>query len=168
MSGGLRLAGRPAAPPSVTAPRARTMNADMPKLALALEYADIAAGLYIDGGSDHAARLLAGAAEKLLGDLGRLVMSLPPKDEVQHLLTEVALSHEAPEELPHSHISSRNRQPSLDRVSELGALLDSEARQETSALLRACWYTLESLGLEAVAPDRLGEAIEMSTIYAPD
>ncbi len=144
------------------------MNADMPKLALALEYADIAAGLYIDGGSDHAARLLAGAAEKLLGDLGRLILSLPPKDEVQHLLTEIALGHEAPEELPYSHGGSRSRQPSLDRVSELGALLDNEARQETSALLRACWYTLESLGLEAVAPNRLQEAIEMSTIYAQD
>lgn len=144
------------------------MNADLPKLALALEYVDIAAGLYIEGGSDHAARLLAAAAEKLLGDLGRLKTSESSHDEVQSLLTEVALRYEPPEELPRSHLSARNRQPGLDRVAEIGALPDNEARSLTSTLLRACWYLLESLGLEAVAPDRLQEAIEMSTIYAPE
>jgi len=144
------------------------MNADLSKLALALEYVDMAAGLYTEGGSDHAARLLAAAAEKLLGDLGRLMASRPSQDEVQSLLVEVALRYEAPEQLPRSHLSTRNRQPTLDRVNQSGGLMDNEARSITSTLLRACWYQIESLGLEAVAPERLQEAIELSTIYGTE
>ncbi|MDT9000684.1 hypothetical protein RQP53_15520 [Paucibacter sp. APW11] len=144
------------------------MNADLPKLALALEYVDMAAGLYLEGGSDHAAQLLAAAAEKLLGDLGQMLGSRSHHEEVQLLLQEVALSYQSPDELPASHQQTRSRQSSLARIGELGALPDTAARQATSALLRAAWYLLESLGLENVAPERLERAIELSTIYAPD
>ena len=144
------------------------MNTDLPKLALALEYVDMAAGLYIEGGSDHAAQLLAAAAEKLLGELGRLLGSRSHDEEVALLLEEVALSQHSPDTLPSSHQHSRSRQASLARIGDLGALPDAEARQATAALLRAAWCLLESLVLENVAPERLERAIELSTIFAPD
>jgi hypothetical protein len=142
-------------------------NNDLPKLALALEYVDIAAALYLAGGSDQAARLLATAAEQLLGDLARLIGEQEPTDELQALLKRVALRYSAPRHDTDGHSQVRGGQPALARAGEMAALPAGEARLETAALLRACWYLLESMGLEAVAPQRLDQAIDRSTIHGP-
>ncbi|QPF75582.1 hypothetical protein G8A07_23475 [Roseateles sp. DAIF2] len=146
------------------------MNAqgDLPKLALALEYVDLGAALYLAGGSDHAARLLAAAAERLLGDLGRLLGEQEQTDELQALLQRVAERYAAPRFEARGHVQARGGQAALSRAGELAGLMADKARQETEAFLRASWYLLESMGLEAVAPQRLQEAIELSTIHAHD
>jgi hypothetical protein len=141
----------------------RAVSSDLPRLARALEYVDMAAALYLAGGADHSAQLLAAAGERLLGDLARLVQSPEHGAEVQLLLARVASQHgQAPE--VSGHVPSRQLQTMLGRqggAPELAAL-----RQATSALLRASWYLLETMGLEPLAPTRLHQAIEMSTIYA--
>jgi len=142
------------------------MNTDLSKLALALEYADMAAGHYMAGGSDHAAQLLAAAAEKLLADLGRMLGSQRHEEEVQELLHHVAGSYAPPHDMPQPHNKAMHQQDALSRAHELGELPDNSARQATVALLRACWYLLESLGLEAAMPERLVRAIEVSTVVA--
>lgn len=140
-------------------------EADLPKLALALEYADLAAALYMSGGSDHAARLLAAAAEQLLSDLARLLGPHVEKDEVQTLLAKVALRHRSPVIEPRGHVQSRQDQAAIARAGDMANLPSSEARQSTAAYLRACWYTLEAMGLEAVVPARLERAVDHTTIY---
>jgi hypothetical protein len=140
-------------------------QADLPKLALALEYVDLASALYLAGGSDHAARLLAAAAEQLLGDLARLLGPHTHSDEVQTLLARIALRYQAPPNPPRGHAQARREQKALVRVGE-PAMAEGEARSETTAYLRAAWYLLESMGLEAVVPLRLQKAVDHSTICA--
>lgn len=149
-----------------------TMNpdSDLPKLALALEYADLAAALYLAGGSDHAARLLAAAAEQVLGDLAKLLGDRAQSDEVQSLLARIALRYRAPLIEPRSHLQSRQSELPLARGDNSGMLTGlpaADARQATAAYLRAAWYTLEAMGLEAVMPGRLRKAVEHSTICEP-
>jgi hypothetical protein len=139
---------------------------DLPRLALALEYVDIGSALYLAGGSDHAARLLSAAAEQLLGDLCRLLGEQEHSIELHALLQRVAERYAAPRFESSGHLQARAAQQALGRASEMGGLPASKARQETEAFLRAAWYLLESMGLEAVAPQRLQQAIEMSTIHA--
>ncbi|HEX2013383.1 MAG TPA: hypothetical protein VJN44_20810 [Roseateles sp.] len=139
---------------------------DLPKLALALEYVDLGAALYLAGGSDHAARLLAAAAERLLGDLCRLLGEQEQTDELQALLQRLAERYAAPRYEGGSHAQTRVSQSALSRAGEMGGLQADKARQETEALLRASWYLLESIGLEAAAPARLQEAIEVSTVHS--
>jgi len=141
------------------------MIQDLSKLALALEYVDLAAGHFLAGGSEHAARLLATAAETLLGDLAKLVNDETHGTEVQDLLASIARAH-VPAALPAPHSQMRQQQQGLARAGRMGELPEDDARQATAALLRACWYLLESMGLEAVAPERLRQAIEISTIWA--
>ncbi|WP_077036574.1 hypothetical protein [Pelomonas sp. KK5] len=142
-------------------------NKDLPNLATALEYADLAAALYLAGGSDHAARLLAAAAEQVLGDLARLLGEQVQTDEIQTLLARIALRYQAPAIEPRGSAQQRRSQFGLLRPSELGGQHEDEVRSATAAYLRASWYLLESMGLEAVIPNRLHQAIETSTIVAP-
>ena len=142
-------------------------NNDLPNLATALEYADLAAALYLAGGSDHAARLLAAGAEQLLGDLAKLLGQHVESDEVQTLLARIALSYQSPQMAPRGHAQARHSQFALQRTSEMAGLREDEARSDTAAYLRASWYMLESMGLEAVIPTRLVQAVETSTIVAP-
>ena len=39
-------------------------------------------------------------------------------------------------------------------------------RDETVAFLRAAWFMLEAMGLAALAPERLQQAIEHSTVFS--
>lgn len=141
---------------------------DLPKLAMALEYADLAAAHYLAGGSDYAARLLAAAAEQVLGDLARLLgPHHAQSDEVQTLLARIALRYKAPT------VESRNpsqrhkgQLPSMQIHPSAASHCSNEIREATAAYLRAAWYTLESMGLEAVVPVRLQKAVDQSTIYA--
>jgi len=131
-------------------------QADLTKLAMALEYADLSAALYLAGGCDHAARLLAAGAEQLLGDLARLLGEHTHTDEVQTLLARIALRYQAPQIEPRGHAQTR--------PGELPGNMAGEARRSTGAYLRAVWYTLESMGLEAVIPPRLQQAVDESTV----
>ncbi|MCV2369859.1 hypothetical protein [Roseateles oligotrophus] len=144
-------------------------QADLSKLTMALEYADLAAGLYLSGGSDHAAQLLAAAAEQVLGDLARLLGPSAHSDEVQALLAKIARRYKAPPLEPRSV----KAKPSGDNLAILGFAQpgdkgNEEIRDATAAYLRAAWYTLESMGLDAVVPLRLQKAVDQSTIYAHD
>ena len=141
------------------------MSTDLSKLAMALEYADLAAALYLAGGSDHAARLLAAGAEQTLADLARLLGPHTQSDEVQILLARVALRYQAPQIEPRGHAQARREQSTLGRLGEAGPP-EGEARRATAAYLRAAWYMLESMGLEAVVPLRLQRAVDQSTISA--
>ncbi|MET0518707.1 MAG: hypothetical protein ABW005_07725 [Burkholderiaceae bacterium] len=141
-------------------------HADLPKLALVLEYADLSAALYLAGGSDHAARLLAAGAEQLLGDLARLLGPDAHSDEMQTLLARIALRYQAPAIEPRGHAHVSQDQAALARAGELAGLPSGEARRATAAYLRAVWYMLESMGLEAVIPTRLQRAVDLSTIQA--
>ncbi len=144
-------------------------QADLPKLAMALEYVDLAAALYLAGGSDHAARLLAAGAEQTLGDLARLLGPHAQSDEVQTLLVRIAMRYRAPLVEPRGHAQARQDQGAVTRPGELGGPPEGEARRATAAYLRASWYTLEAMGLEAVIPTRLQRAVDRSTICAePD
>lgn len=139
-------------------------HTDLSKLAMALEYADLSAALYLAGGSDHAARLLAAGAEQLLGDLARLLGQDAHSDEVQTQLARIALRYQAPLVEPRGHAQSRQDQSTLARPGELAGPIGGEARRATGAYLRAVWYTLEAMGLEAVVPLRLQRAVDHSTI----
>lgn len=154
----------PLAPPLML----NNTQGDLPRLALALEYVDMGAALYLAGGSDHAARLLAAAAERLLGDLCRMLGEQEQTDELQALLQRLAERYAATRFDGPGHQQSRGGQSALARAGELGGLAHDKARQETEAFLRACFYLLESIGLEAAAPLRLREAIDLSTIHAHD
>lgn len=145
-----------------------TLQGDLPKLALALEYVDLGAALYLAGGSDYAARLLAAAGEQLLGDLARLLGEQEQTDALHELLQRVAERYAAPRVELRGHVQARGGQPALARAGEMGGLPAGEAREQTGAFLRAAWYLLESMGLEAAAPLRLQQAIELSTIHAHD
>jgi hypothetical protein len=137
---------------------------DLPKLAMALEYADLAAALYLAGGSDHAARLLAAGAEALLGDLAKMLIAHADDEEVQALVTRVALSYQAPPKLPRGYDMSRREQSAMARASEMAGFSEQEVRHATAALLRSAWFQLESIGLEALIPARLQRAVDESTI----
>lgn len=143
---------------------------DLDRLLLALEYADLAAALYLAGGSDEAARLLAAAAEQQLGDLFRLIGPdlIENGDELTALLRRIAQRYVAPRYQLRSHAQARGDQPLLARLDDGEGAQAAKARDATASFLRAAWYLLESMGLESVAPLRLHEAIERSTIYAPD
>lgn len=128
---------------------------DIAKLSLAIEYVDVAAALYIAGGSDHAAQLLASAGELLLGDLGRMRQSKQYQVELQQVLTRVVRQYRP---APSTGMARTSQLPAVQQAH------DSVTRSDTAALLRAAWYTLESMGLEAAAPPRLQKAIRLSTI----
>ena len=140
------------------------VSSDLPRLARALEYLDMASALYVAGGADHSAQLLAAAGERLLGDLARLIQSPEHGHEVQQLLGRLTQAH-VPSQVPEvpSHHQSRQLQAMLSRSESPES---TELRQATSALLRASWYLLETMGLEPLAPSRLHQAIEKGTIYA--
>lgn len=140
------------------------VSSDLPRLARALEYLDMASALYVGGGADHSAQLLAAAGERLLGDLARLIQSPEHGHEVQQLLGRLTQAH-VPSQVPEvaGHHPSRQLQAMLSRAETPES---TELRQATSALLRASWYLLETMGLEPLAPSRLHQAIEKSTIYA--
>ena len=128
----------------------------------------MAAGLYLAGDSNHAARLLAAAAEEVLGDLARLLGSHVYADDMQVLLAHIARRYQSPLIAPHSQTRIRNAQlqarsadPHLEELPDLP--LDN-ARLATAAYLRAAWYTLQSMGLDAVVPERLQRAVSQSTI----
>ncbi|MEJ6007597.1 hypothetical protein WG899_18775 [Paucibacter sp. AS339] len=142
-------------------------DADLPKLAIALEYADLAAAHYLAGGSDHAARLLAAAAEQVLGDLARLLgPHHTQSDEVQTLLARIAMRYKAPPVASRNPPHRRGHTPPLQFNHASTTQQANDARQATVAYLRAAWYTLESMGLDAVVPLRLQQAVDQSTIYA--
>lgn len=132
-------------------------NPDLLRLSAALEYVDLAAGLYLAGGADQAARLLAAAAEQQLGDLVRLIDAPSTTVDTRELLARVARSHRpavvAPREAPSRDLQAPPAAP--DGV-----------RDETVAFLRAAWFMLEAMGLAALAPERLQQAIEHSTVFS--
>src|SRR6185312_9834286 len=68
-------------------------NPDLLRLSAALEYVDLAAGLYLAGGADQAALLLAAAAEQQLGDLVRLIDAPSATVDMRELLARIALAH---------------------------------------------------------------------------
>jgi hypothetical protein len=140
--------------------------ADLSKLAMALEYADLAAGLYLAGGSDHAAQLLAAAAEQVLGDLARLLGPAAHTDEVQALLTKIARRYKAPAIDRLNPNAKRADGFSVSGFAQAHELATDEVRHATAAYLRAAWYTLEAMGLDAIVPLRLQKAVDHSTIYA--
>lgn len=84
--------------------------------------------------------------------------------EVQQLLGRLTQAH-VPSQVPEvaGHNQPRQLQAMLSRAETPES---TELRQATSALLRASWYLLETMGLEPLAPSRLHQAIEKSTIYA--
>jgi hypothetical protein len=131
-------------------------NPDLQRLSAALEYADLAAGLYLAGGGDHAARLLAAAAEQLLGDLVRLIDAPSATVDTRELLARVARAHRPVVVVP--------RQTPEHDWDAAPAAPDS-VHEETIAFLRAAWFMLEAMGLAALAPDRLQQAIEQSTVF---
>ncbi|MCY4755737.1 hypothetical protein [Pelomonas aquatica] len=132
-------------------------NPDLLRLSAALEYVDLAAGLYLAGGADQAARLLAAAAEQQLGDLVRLIDAPSTTVDTRELLARVARAHRpavvAPREAPSRDWQAPPAAP--DGV-----------RDETVAFLRAAWFMLEAMGLAALAPERLQQAIEHSTVFS--
>ncbi|MFY7865860.1 hypothetical protein [Roseateles sp.] len=142
-------------------------DTDLPQLAMALEYADLAAAHYLAGGSDYAARLLAAAAEQVLGDLARLLgPQHAQSDEVQTQLARIALRYKAPV-LEARSPAQRHKSylPNMQAHTCVAFAGSNEIRQATAAYLRAAWYTLESMGLDAVVPVRLQKAVDQSTIY---
>lgn len=141
---------------------------DLRRLSLALEYADLAAALYLAGGSDEAARLLAAAAEQHLGDLVQLLGEQVQDDELQSLLRRIALRYNAPDYELRGHAQSRHGQLALAQLEAFDASAPAKARESTATFLRAVWYLLETMGLESVAPQRLNQAIDQSTIHASD
>jgi len=132
-------------------------NPDLQRLSAALEYVDLAAGLYLAGGADHAARLLAAAAEQQLGDLVRLIDAPSATVDTRELLARVARAHRpavvAPRQTPERDLESPPTSP--DGV-----------REETIAFLRAAWFMLEAMGLASLSPERLQQAVEHSTVFS--
>jgi len=71
---------------------------DLSKLAMALEYADLAAALYLAGGSDHAARLLAAGLALGIGVslvatrlLSSVLFRVRPTDPATYIAAAVVL-----------------------------------------------------------------------------
>jgi len=138
--------------------------ADLPKLAMALEFADMAAAHYLAGGSDQAARLLAAGAEAVLGDLAKMLEPYQDDDEVQAIVTRTALAYEATPFIPRGHVTTRQEQSAISRAGELAGMPDGDVRAATAGYLRSAWFLLESMGLEALIPTRLQRAVDESTI----
>jgi hypothetical protein len=132
-------------------------NPDLQRLAAALEYADLAGGLYLAGGADQAARLLAAAAEAQLGDLVRLIDAPSATVNTRELLARVARAHRPAVVAP---------RPAPDRDWGDEPTGPDGVREETVAYLRAAWFMLEAMGLAALAPQRLQEAVENSTVFS--
>ena len=132
-------------------------NPDLQRLSAALEYADLAAGLYLAGGADQAARLLAAAAEQQLGDLVRLIDAPSATVDTRELLARIARAHRpavvAPRQTP-------------DRQWDDSPVEVDGTRDEIVALLRAAWFMLEAMGLASLAPERLQQAVEHSTVFS--
>ena len=131
-------------------------NPDLQRLSAALEYVDLAAGLYLAGGADQAARLLAAAAEQQLGDLVRLIDAPSASVDMRELLARIARAHRPAVVAP-------RQAPARDWDSE-PAPADA-TREEIVAFLRAAWFMLEAMGLAALAPERLQQAVESSTVF---
>ncbi|MFT7722947.1 MAG: hypothetical protein QM788_08950 [Roseateles sp.] len=130
-------------------------NPDLQRLSAALEYVDLAAGLYLAGGADQAARLLAAAAEQQLGDLVRLIDAPSATVDARELLARVARAHRPAVVAPREAPGPDWREP---------AQADA-TREETVAYLRAAWFMLEAMGLASLAPERLQQAVEHSTVF---
>ena len=132
-------------------------NPDLQRLSAALEYVDLAAGLYLAGGADHAARLLAAAAEQQLGDLVQLIDAPSATVDTRELLARIARAHRpavvAPRDAP-------------ERSWGDGPVEPDATREEIVAYLRASWFMLEAMGLASLAPDRLQQAVEHSTVFS--
>ncbi len=132
-------------------------NPDLHRLAAALEYVDLAAGLYLAGGADQAAHLLAAAAEQQLGDLVRLIDTAGTTVDSRELLARIARAHRPA-------VVAAREQPTQEWVE---AIADNEAvREETVAFLRSAWFLLEAMGLAPLAPQRLQEAVDRSTVFS--
>lgn len=131
-------------------------NPDLQRLSAALEYVDLAAGLYLAGGADQAAHLLAAAAEQQLGDLVRLIDAPSATVDTRELLARIARAHRPAVVAPrHSEAHDWEADP---------APADA-TREETVAYLRAAWFLLEAMGLASLAPERLQQAVEHSTVF---
>lgn len=132
-------------------------NPDLQRLSAALEYVDLAAGLYLAGGADQAARLLAAAAEQQLGDLVQLIDAPSATVDMRELLARIARAHRpavvAPRHAP-------------DRVLGGEPVETDATREEIIAYLRAAWFMLEAMGLASLAPARLQEAVDHSTVLS--
>jgi hypothetical protein len=132
-------------------------NPDLQRLSAALEYVDLAAGLYLAGGADQAAHLLAAAAEQQLGDLVRLIDAPSATVDTRELLARIARAHRPAVVAP--------RQSPARDWDEEPAPADA-TREEIVAYLRAAWFMLEAMGLASLAPARLQEAVEHSTVFS--
>lgn len=131
-------------------------NPDLQRLSAALEYVDLAAGLHLAGGADHAARLLAAAAEQLLGDLVRLIDAPSASVDARELLARVARAHRPAVVAP--------RQP-VEHDWDAPPSSPDGTREETIAFLRASWFMLEAMGLATLAPEGLQKAVDHSTVF---
>ncbi|MFG6412969.1 hypothetical protein ACG02S_03545 [Roseateles sp. DC23W] len=131
-------------------------NPDLQRLSAALEYVDLAAGLYLAGGADQAARLLAAAAEQQLGDLMRLIDAPSATVDTRELLARVARAHR-PAVVAPRQADGRDWD---DEPTQTDAV-----REETVAFLRAAWFMLEAMGLASLAPERLQQAVDHSTVF---
>jgi len=131
-------------------------NPDLQRLSAALEYVDLAAGLYLAGGADQAARLLAAAAEQQLGDLVRLIDAPSASVDTRELLARVARAHR-PAVIAPRETGERDWD---DQPTQTDAV-----REETVAFLRAAWFMLEAMGLASLAPERLQQAVDNSTVF---
>lgn len=132
-------------------------NPDLQRLSAALEYVDLAAGLYLAGGADHAARLLAAAAEQQLGDLVQLIDAPSATMDMRDLLARIARAHRPAVVAP-------RQAPERDWGSE--PVETDATRDETVAYLRASWFMLEAMGLASLAPERLQQAVDHSTVLS--
>jgi hypothetical protein len=135
---------------------AMSSNPDLQRLSAALEYVDLAAGLYLAGGADQAARLLAAAAEQQLGDLVRLIDAPSATVDTRELLARIARAHRPAVVAP--------RQASGRSWDDQPVPADG-TREEIVALLRASWFMLEAMGLASLAPERLQQAVDHSTVF---
>jgi hypothetical protein len=131
-------------------------NPDLQRLSAALEYVDLAAGLYLAGGADQAARLLAAAAEQELGDLVRLIDAPSATVDMRELLARIARAHRPAVVAPRAA-------PERDWDDE--PVLADATRDEIVAYLRAAWFMLEAMGLASLAPERLQQAVDNSTVF---
>ncbi|MFN3303659.1 MAG: hypothetical protein ACK44A_08055 [Roseateles sp.] len=131
-------------------------NPDLQRLSAALEYVDLAAGLYLAGGADQAARLLAAAAEQQLGDLVRLIDAPSATVDTRELLARVARAHRPAVVAPRE---------GTDRGWDDEPTQTDAVREETVAFLRAAWFMLEAMGLASLAPERLQQAVDNSTVF---
>jgi CTP:molybdopterin cytidylyltransferase MocA len=132
-------------------------NPDLQRLSAALEYVDLAAGLYLAGGADQAARLLAAAAEQQLGDLVQLIDAPSATVDTRELLARIARAHRPAVVAPRQEAERDwNGEP-----------VEADAtREEILAYLRASWFMLEAMGLASLAPARLQEAVDNSTVFS--